>query len=339
MISATIDRLSQGKHLRRAEARELALAILGDEVPDCAIAGLLVALKAKGETAEEVAGFADGMRTMKVSLSPGAGRLVDTCGTGGDGKGTFNVSTAAAIIAAGAGVRVAKHGNRGISSGCGSADVLDRLGVDITMSPEKVCRAIDEIGIGFLFAPTFHPAMKRVAGVRKELGVPTIFNILGPLTNPAGARAQVLGVSKQELVSLMGTVLRDLGCERAFVLHGADGMDEFTLTAKTHVCEVRAETVSEYSVAPEDLGLPRAGLEGLKGGDADVNARIIRELLEGRPGPPLDIAVANASFAVVASGLASSLTEGTMLAKRSVESGGALAVLERLVAYSMEARE
>lgn len=334
MLSDAIDKLAAGGHLDRDEARRAAETILGSEVPDAAIAGLLVALKCRGETVEEIAGFSEGMRSACLSISPDVGTLVDTCGTGGDGRGTFNISTTAGIIAAACGVSVAKHGNRGISSRCGSADVLEALGVDIAMEPEEVRRCIEEVGIGFMFAPAFHPAMKRVMDARKALGVPTIFNILGPLGNPAGARRQVLGVNRRELLDLMGGVLRELGCEKAFVLHGADGMDEFTLTDETMVCEVGGGSVREYALAPEDLGLPRCTLEDLAGGDAVEGAGIVRDVLAGNGGPRLDISIANASFALVAGGASGSLAEGVEAARRAVESGEAALVLERLVEFS-----
>ena len=334
VLKEALEKLASGRHLEREEARRAALDILSGEVPESLIGGLLVALKCNGETAEEIAGFAQGMREVKVAISPRAGMLVDTCGTGGDGKGTFNISTAAGIIAAACGVPVAKHGNRGVSSGCGSADVFEALGVDIQMAPERVSECIERVGMGFMFAPGFHPATKRVMGARKALGVPTIFNILGPLTNPAGARAQVVGVNRRELVGLMGRVLVELGCERGFVLHGTDGMDEFTLSARTLVCEVDSGSVSEYELAPEDLGLSRCAASELTGGSAGENAAIVREVLAGRGGPRLDVCVANAGFAVLAGGEAGSLQDGVRAARLAVETGGAARVLDRLVEFS-----
>ena len=336
MLRATLEKITGGQQITRTEARRTAKAILAGEVPDCAIAGLLVALKMKGESAEEIAGFADGMRDMQVSIRPQAEPLVDTCGTGGDGKGTFNISTVAAIIASACGVAVAKHGNRCVSSSCGSADVIEYLGVDINMEPEMVKSCIEQVGIGFLFAPTFHPAMKRVMEARKALGVPTIFNILGPITNPAGAGARVLGVSREELLPLIGEVLCELEIERAFVLHGRDGMDEFSLVAETMVCEVQNGKASSYVISPEDIGLRRCEPGELLGGDARRNALIFKEVLSGREGPRLDISVANAAFAVQAGGIADSLAEGVRMARHAVESGEAMRRLEMLVGFSKD---
>ena len=334
MLRDTIDKVARGEDLEREEARQAALAILRGDVPDSVIGGLLVGLKAKGETEDEITGFAQGMREVKLGITPGTATLVDTCGTGGDRSGTFNISTTAALIAAAAGVRVAKHGNRGVSSRCGSADVLEALGVDIEMGPAAVQECIETIGFGFMFAPAFHPAMKRVMGVRRDLGVPTIFNILGPLTNPAGARAQVLGVSRAELVPLMGRVLCLLGCERAFVLHGTDGLDEFSLSSETIVCEVEGGVMTEYQLEPEDLGVVRQRRSELAGGDADRNADITRSVLAGQQGAALEVCVANAAFAVVAGGAACSLAEGAAAAREAVESGKGARVLERLVSFS-----
>lgn len=334
MLRETVLKVARREDLGRDEARRAALALLGGEVPDSVMGGLLVGLKTKGETEDEIVGFAQGMREVKVSIAPSVETLVDTCGTGGDRSGTFNISTAAAIITAAAGVPVAKHGNRGVSSGCGSADVLEALGVEIAMKPEDVKACIEEVGIGFMFAPAFHPAMKRVMQTRRDLGVPTIFNILGPLTNPAGARAQVLGVNNIRLLPVMGRALNSLGCARAFVLHGRDGLDEFTLSARTAVCEVDNGNLREYELAPEDLGLSRAEPAEVAGGDAARNAERIREVLLGRQGPALDICLANAAFAIVAGGLAKTPAEGVALARRAVQSGKAQTVLERLVSYS-----
>lgn len=333
MLRDTIDKVARGEDLEREEARQAVLAMLGGDVPDSVIGGLLVGLKAKGETEAEITGFAQGMREVKVGIAPRTATLVDTCGTGGDRSGTFNISTAAAIIAAAAGVPVAKHGNRGVSSRCGSADVLEALGVDIEMGPAAVRECIETVGIGFMFAPAFHPAMKRVMGARRDLGVPTIFNILGPLTNPAGARAQVLGVNRAELVPLLGRVLCALGCERAFVLHGSDGLDEFSLSSDTVVCEVDRGVMSEYQLEPEDLGLVRRDSADLAGGDAECNAAIIRRVLGGDPGPAMEVCVANAAFAVVAGGRAESLSEGVAAAREAVETGEAAMMLDRLVSF------
>lgn len=335
-LARALEEVSSGRDMARPAARMAAREMLAEDVGDALIAGLLVALKMKGETAQEIAGFADGMRDVQVSISPKAGPLVDTCGTGGDGLGTFNISTAAAVVASAAGVTVAKHGNRGVSSGCGSADVLCELGMDIDMSPGRVTECIESVGMGFLFAPVFHPAMRRVMGARRSLGVPTIFNILGPLTNPAGAGAQVVGVSRRDLVGVMGDVLGELGTRHAFVLHGTDGMDEFSLTGETVVCEVRPGSRSEYVLAPEDLGLRRCRPADLACEGPAGSADVIRGVLAGYAGPQADACVANAAFALVAGGAAGTPAEGVELARESVESGAARGKLQRLVEFSRE---
>ncbi len=333
MLRQSLEKVLTGQHLDREEARRTVLAMLSGEAHDSVIGALLAALKLNGETAGEITGFAEGMRAAKVGISPRVSPLVDTCGTGGDGKGTFNISTTSAIIAAASGVCVAKHGNRGVSSGCGSADVLEALGVNIEMTPAAVERCIEEVGLGFMFAPAFHPAMKLVMPARKALGLPTIFNVLGPLTNPAGAGAQVVGVNRPELVMTVGEVLRDLGCEHGFVLHGRDGMDEFTVTTSTSVCEVRAGRLMLYELAPEDLSLERCGVGALSGGTAIENARITREVLAGAPGGRLDVCLANAAFALVAGGACASLAEAVSTARRAVESGRAVSLLKRLIDF------
>jgi len=334
MLDQAVKKIVSGESLSVEEAREASLELFSGEVPDALIGALLVALKMKRESVDEIEGFALGMREAKVSVNPRVERLVDTCGTGGDRKGTFNISTVAAIIAAACGVKVAKHGNRSVSSGCGSADVLEALGVNIEMQPEEVCECIERIGIGFMFAPVYHPAMKRVMGARKSLGIPTIFNIIGPLTNPAGARYQVLGVNRKDLVPTIGRVLASLGCKRGFVLNGLDGMDEFTLASETLVCEISEGETKEYVVSPEDLGLERCDGMELSGGDAKQNARIVKEILNGKPGPRFDVSIANASFALVSSGMAQSLKEGVERARLAVESGKAEMVLNQLVDFS-----
>ncbi len=330
MLRDAIDKVSNGRDLDREESRRAALAILEGRVPESVIGGLLVGLKTKGETEAEIAGFAQGLREMKVGISPATRTLVDTCGTGGDRSGTFNISTAAAIVAAGAGVTVAKHGNRGVSSGCGSADVLEALGVDIAMSPEAVEECIETVGLGFMFAPAFHPAMKAVMGARRDLGVPTIFNILGPLANPANARAQVIGVNRADLVPVVGRVIGLLGCDRAFVLHGLDGLDEFTLCGRTRVFELDGGSARQYELEPPDIRCRPADSGALRGGNADFNASIIRRVLGGQEGPALEVTVANAAFAIVAGGAADSLDEGVAAARRAVASGDAAGVLKRL---------
>jgi anthranilate phosphoribosyltransferase len=333
MLTEAIEKLLSGRNLDRDESKRAAIEILSGDVPDSVIGGLLVALKACGESANEIAGFVEGMREVEVSIAPRVETLVDTCGTGGDGKGTFNISTTAAFITAACGVPVAKHGNRGVSSGCGSADVLEALGVRVEMEPDQVCACIEQVGIGFMFAPVFHPAMRRVSGARRALGIPTIFNVLGPLVNPAGARSQVVGVNRPELVRTVGNTLNQLGHRKAFVMHGLDGMDEFTLAGETSVCEVESGRLREYVLAPEDLGFERCPAGELEGGDASRNAEITREVLEGSGGPRADVAVANASFAVLAADAAGSLAEAVDMAARAVETGEAARVLERLVDF------
>lgn len=335
MIARMIDKVASGERLTRSEARDTMLTLMRGEASDAQIASLLTALKVRGETAEEIAGFAEGMRESAVTIKPEVSPLVDTCGTGGDGLATFNISTAAALIAAGAGLYVAKHGNRGVSSPCGSADVLETLGVNIDLETEKVRECIERIGIGFLFAPHFHPAMRHVMRARREMGIPTAFNLLGPLTNPAGAETQLLGVGSREKAALMARALADMGARRAMVVHGEDGMDELTTTSPTLVWEVCEGDVTSYSVNPEELGIPRAQLRELRGGDAAENARIIREeVLSGRPGPRRDIAVINAAAALTAAGAAGSIEEGVGMAELSIDSGRALAKLGELDEFS-----
>ena len=312
--------------------------LLAGRANDAQIVALLAALRTKGETLDELVGFAVAMRRHAQPIfdsgrSP-QGLLVDTCGTGGDAHCTFNVSTAAAFVVAGAGVRVAKHGNRSFSSKCGSADVLESLGVSLAVPPQRIGAAIEQVGIGFLFAPAVHTAMKHATAARRQLGGRTVFNLLGPLTNPAGAAAQVLGVSAVALTALLAQALAELGAERAFVVHGADGLDEVSISAETYVSEVREGAVRSYKVTPEDFGVPRAPLEALLGGDAAENARIIRGILDGEPGPRRDIVLANAAMALVAACLAGDFREGARLAAQSIDSGAARAKLDALIAFT-----
>ena len=335
VVTEAIARVTRGEELTREEARRVMERIMAGEATDAQIASLLTAIKMRGETAEEIAGFAQAMRQAASNIRPNVSPLVDTCGTGGDGQGTFNISTAAAFIAAGAGVYVAKHGNRCVSSSCGSADVLEALGVKIDMEPEKVKACIEEVGIGFLFAPRFHPAMRHVMRARREMGIPTAFNILGPLTNPAGADAQVLGVGSREKAPLVARALAEIGVRRAMVVHGEDGMDEITLTSPTLVWEVEEGEVREARLDPRELGLQGAAREDLRGGDAEENARIIREeVLAGRGGPRREVALLNAAAAIMVAGKAGGLKEGLEMAAVSVDSGAALRKLQELVEYS-----
>jgi len=333
----------QGQDLSRREAENAMEDMLSGRAPAIEIAQFLAALRFKGETVDELVGFATAMRRHATPIFAPSQRapepLVDTCGTGGDARGTFNVSTAAAFVVAGAGVHVAKHGNRSISSHCGSADVLEELGVRIDLPPERVGRAIEEVGIGFLFAPAVHAATRHAMPVRRELKVRTVFNLLGPLTNPAGASAQVAGVYDASFTELMAKALGELGVRRAFVVHGADGLDEISLSGETSVAELRDGVVRSYTVVPEDFGLPRAPLEAIRGGDVKDNAKIIHRVF-GRPGHAhehgshRDIVLANSAAALVAAGRAKDFLEGVRCAAESIDSGAARARLEALIAFS-----
>jgi anthranilate phosphoribosyltransferase len=335
-----------GKDLTRRQAESAMEQILSGKTSDTEIASFLTALRFKGETVDELVGFANAMRRhatpnfSSLRLPPGEA-LVDTAGTGGDARGTFNISTAAAFVIAGAGVRVAKHGNRSFTSSCGSADVLEELGVRMDLAPERVARAIEEIGIGFLYAPAMHTAMRHAMAARRELKVRTVFNLLGPLTNPAGASAQIVGVFDASFTELLAQALGELGVRRAFVVHGADGLDEISISSETSISELRDGTVRSYSVTPEDFGLSRAPLESLRGGDAKHNAEIIKHVLGHREephehGPRRDIVLANSAAALVAAGRAADFLEGVRLAAESIDSGAARAKLDALVAFTQE---
>jgi anthranilate phosphoribosyltransferase len=298
-------------------------------VSDPIKAGLLVALRMKGESVAEIAGAASAMRSRAIPIPHRRERVVDTCGTGGDGRGTFNISTAAALVAAGAGVPVAKHGNRSVSSRSGSADVLAALGVNLDIDAATAGRALDAIGIAFLFAPLLHPAMREVMPVRRDLGLRTLFNLLGPLTNPAGAKRQLMGVYGAALVEPIGNVLAELGAEHALVVHG-DGYDEITLTGSTRIAEVRNGAVTVFTLEPETLGLSRVPPEALAGGGPEENALAMERILAGEPGPLTDVTALNAGAAIYVAGLAESLAEGLVLARASLASGAAAAKLEAL---------
>jgi anthranilate phosphoribosyltransferase len=328
-----LHRLTAGEHLDRAATEALFGALMDGEVTDALKAALLVALRMKGETAAEIAGAAAAMRSRVVPIRYRATAVVDTCGTGGDGRGSFNISTAAALVAAAGGVAVAKHGNRSVSSRSGSADVLAALGVPVDVPPEVSARALDEVGIAFLFAPLYHPAMRAVMGVRRELGMRTIFNVLGPLTNPAGARRQLMGVYAPELVETIARVQADLGSEHALVVHGSDGLDEITTTGPTAVAEVRDGRLEVYTVEPERLGLRRATLAELAGGEPAENAEAMRRVLGGEPGPLADVTAANAGAALYVGGAAPDLASGVELARELLAAGAAAAKLEALVAF------
>jgi anthranilate phosphoribosyltransferase len=336
MIAEWLRKVEAGTNLSAQEAEEVMDELLEGHLAQEQIVGLLTSLRAKGEAVEELVGFARAMRRRaghrgaQAQISP----LVDTCGTGGDGGGTFNVSTAAALVVAGAGVRVAKHGNRSFSSRCGSADVLEALGVKIDIEPRRALAAIDQVGIGFLFAPSMHTAMRHAAAARREAGGRTVFNLLGPLTNPAGATAQVIGVPAPALVEKLGHALAELETQHAFVVHGVDGIDEISLSDETEVAEVRPHSVQRYRVKPQDFGVVAARREDLAGGDAATNAKIIRGVLEGERGPQRDFVCINAAAALVAAGRASNFRKGTSLAAKAIDSGLARAKLEALIGFS-----
>ena len=309
-------------------------SIMDGEATPAQIGGFLVALRLKGETAEEIAGCAEAMREHVLAVKPQRGDLVDTAGTGGDGARTFNISTAAALVAAAAGAGVAKHGNRAVSSASGSADVLEALGFSLELGPERIERSIDELGFGFLFAPTHHPAMRHAAPVRRELAARTVFNVLGPLTNPAGARAQVVGVYAPELVPTIADVLLSLGATRAFVVHGAGGVDELSPAGPNLVCEVADGEVRRREIDPLELGVPRCASEDLRGGEPEDNAQTIHEIFAGADGGRRDAVLLNAAGAIAAAGHAKDLQEGLGVAREAIDSGAAGERLEALVAFS-----
>jgi anthranilate phosphoribosyltransferase len=333
-----LHRVAGRQDLGAAEAEEAMGAILSGAASVAQMAAFLVALRMKGETAAELVGFARAMRrrASRLPLAPSGEPLLDTCGTGGDGLGTFNISTIAALVAAGTGVKVAKHGNRSISSACGSADVLERLGVKIAQEPEQAARAIREVGIGFLFAPAYHPAMKHAQPARLELKMRTVFNLLGPLTNPARATAQLVGAPSEHAAELMAQALAALGLERGFVVHGSDGLDEITTTGPTVIYEIREGGVERGSVSPGDFGVATAAPEDLKGGDAEANAELARAVLSGALGPRRDIVLVNAAAALVAAGKAQGFLEGMRLAAQSIDSGAAARKLEHLAALTRQ---
>src|SRR5438067_9881812 len=348
LITEAVRTLIERRDLTRIEAAAAMEAIMSGSATNAQIAAFLTALRMKGETVEELIGFAQVMRQKAVRVRTkgheasasltGTDRemLIDTCGTGGDASGTFNVSTATAFVVAGAGLKVAKHGNRSASSLCGSADVVETLGVSLELTPQQVAKCVDEVGIGFLYAPLLHTAMKHVMAARREMGIRTVFNLLGPLTNPASANAQVIGVAAAALTEPLARVLAELGTFRAFVVHGADGLDEISNTGESRISEVREGVVRTTTVRPEDFGMPRASIGDLRGGDREQNAQIIRAILAGEPGPRRDIVLMNVSAALVAGGRARDLKEGAELGARSIDTGAARGTLERLIAVSQE---
>lgn len=334
MLIPLTSKIEAGSDLAADEMLAAISVIMKGDRSDQEIAGFLLALKAKGETATEIAGAARAVRQHMTQVSSDRDDLLDTCGTGGDGASTFNISTAAALVAAAAGARVAKHGNRSVSSKSGSADVLRELGVNIDADLVQVERCLDEVGICFCFAPTMHPSMKSVAQVRRQLGVPTIFNLLGPLCNPARTPFQLMGVGKQPLLPLMADVLQQLGCQRSVVVHGTDGLDEVTLAAATDIRIVTANGIEEATWSPADFGITATGLESLKVSGPEESASVIRQLLAGKAGPAQDIVVLNAAAALWTAGLASELTAAARLAREAISSGRALATLQRLAECS-----
>ncbi len=346
MIVEVLHRIANHcQSLSRAEAQAVMSEVLTGQCTDAQIAALLVALHMKGETVEEIVGFAEAIRAAAAPMAgPGDATidvsgterdaLVDTCGTGGDASGTFNISTATALVAAGAGVRVAKHGNRSVTSKCGSADVMEALGVNITLPSSRIAECLREVGIAFLFAPAMHSAMKYVQPARRELRLRTVFNLLGPLTNPAHASAQVVGVYSDELVEKLAEALSMLGLRRALVVHGADGLDEISISGTTRVAEVRDGQVRTYEVTPEEFGLTRAPIHTITGGDATENATIIREVLAGKKSPCRDVVLLNAAATLVAAGRTNHLAEAMPVAANSIDSGAAAAKLEALAAFT-----
>ncbi len=344
MIKAAIAKLVEQQDLNELEMIDAMNQIMGGEATPAQIGSFITALRMKGETIPEIIGAARVMRARATPIQVGnvvdidrddididRETILDTCGTGGSGTKSFNISTTVALVVAACGAKVAKHGNRSISSSCGSADVLEELGVKLDISPEQVAKSIAEAGVGFLFAPALHGAMKHAIGPRREIGIRTIFNILGPLTNPAGADRQVLGVYRRELVEPLAQVLQQLGCRCGFVVHGEDGMDEITLTGTTLVAAINSDSIELHTVAPEAFGFERCQLADLQGGDARQNAAIVNAVLAGEPGPKLDIVLLNSSYALVAAGLANGIDAGIEQARDAITSGRAKATLETLI--------
>ena len=349
MIKAAIAKIVERKDLTETEMIAVMDQIMGGEATPAQIAAFITALRMKGETVDEITGAARVMRDRATPIRVGKvldidredinldqETILDVVGTGGDGTNTFNISTTVSFVVAACGVKVAKHGNRSVSSLCGSADVLEKLGVNLDVTPEKVEECIRELGIGFLFAPALHGAMKYAIGPRKEVGIRTIFNILGPLTNPAGADCQVLGVYQEALVEPLAQVLARLGCRRGFVVYGMDGMDEITLTGPTRVAEIRDGKVKVFTIEPEDFGLSRCPMSALQGGNAVGNAEIVRSVLQGETGPRRDVVLLNAAFALIAAGVAEDIPSGLELARAAIDEGRALAKVDALAGMTNE---
>jgi anthranilate phosphoribosyltransferase len=333
MIREAIGILVSGQSLTMEQAAQVMDEIMSGEATPAQLGSFVTALRLKGETVEEIAGMASVMRAKAIPVAV-SGPVVDTCGTGGDGSLTFNISTAAAFVVAGSGLKVAKHGNRAMSSGCGSIDVLEELGGKIDLNAEQVQECLDKVGIGFMFAPIFHPAMKYAAGPRREIGIRTVFNIVGPLTNPAGAKAQIIGVPESSLMEKMARALQLLGCDHAFIVHGEDGLDEISACQRTMISELKGDAIRNYFITPEELGLPRASLESLKGGSAQENARILYEVLVGSQGPHRDVVLLNAAAALIAGNKAQTWEEGLELARQSIDNGQALQKLQGVIELS-----
>ena len=336
MLKAALSQVIGGENLSRQEAHESMQAIMSGASGDAQIGGLLTALRIKGETSEEIAGFAESMRSHTVKVTCSRTDLLDTCGTGGDCKGTFNISTTVAFVVAGAGASVAKHGNHGVSSSCGSADVLKALGIRIDLPAQNVASVIEDAQIGFLYAPTFHPAMKHAGKPRRELGFRTVFNVLGPLTNPLAAERQLLGVYDRSLTHKLAEVLLQLKTRRAMVVHGLDGLDEISTTAPTQVSEVVDGQIRSYMIDPADYGIPAAGLSAISGGTPEENADIIQSILHGKRGARRDLVMLNAAAALVVAGKAENIKEGLKLSAESIDSGAAHAKLDRMRELSLQ---
>jgi anthranilate phosphoribosyltransferase len=337
MIRDALAKLADRTDLSAQEAETVMSEIMDGAATAAQIAAYLMGLRQKGETVDEIVGSAKAIRSRATRIRVGAQIVVDTCGTGGDGAHTFNISTTAALVVAGAGITVAKHGNRSISSKSGSADVLTALGVKIDLTPDRVADCIDEVGIGFLFAPLYHGAMKHCAGPRQEMGIRTLFNLLGPLTNPAGATHQVLGAYHAKLTEILARVLLELGSQHCFVIHGMDGLDEITLSDRTKVSEGKGGVVSSYFMAPEEFDLQRVARKEFAGGTPEDNACFTKDILQGRKGPKRDIVCLNAAPAMVVGQKAKTLKEGFRLAQRAIDSGAAAEKLDRLIAYTRKA--
>ena len=333
--SSLLNQLLDKRDLSHEDMLELMHNIMGGQLTTAQIAAVLVALRVKGETVSEIAAAAKVMRELSTKVQvKNSSHLIDTCGTGGDGAQTFNISTASAIVAAAAGAHVAKHGGRSVSSTCGSADVLEKLGVNVNQTPEKVAHCVDNIGVGFMFAPNHHSAMKHAAPVRRELGVRTLFNVLGPLTNPAGASNQVIGVFQKELTVKLAQVLKQLGSSHVMVVHGADGMDEISISGPTFVAELKDGSVREYTVKPQDFGLQAAPLNNIQVSNADEAKAMLESVMNNQPGAARDIVLLNAGAAIYVSGIAATLAEGVTRASAEIASGAAKQKLEQLVQLS-----